>query len=372
MRHKDLRVAFVGAGGIHFGSSEGPGNHAARLERLDSVIPSFIIDPDVKLGERRLDERRQGPYGSKWEVTSVLPSLDDLLEMDPLPCDAVFIAVPPAAHGALEPPNLAMELKCAQKGLHLFVEKPVSLRSVNEVRKLNLLLSDAQRRHETVIAVGYMLRYAAVVQKAKKILKGFHVTTIIATYHCSYSSIEKEQWWDGAQSGGPIIEQATHFADLMRYFGGEVVRESLHTVCVSPEYDLERAVSFEKHVPMNRRIDRATSASFIFKSGAIGSLTHTALLHGNTFDTQIEILADGLRVLIQNPHDDDPHLLVRKPDSMTYEKVAVEKVDMYQEELSSFVKAARTCDTRDVLNSYGDAIKSYELTKWIADDKISR
>ena len=31
---------------------------------------------------------------------------------------------------------------------------------------------------------------------------------------------------------GPIVEQATHFCDLVRYLGGEVRRESLQGICV--------------------------------------------------------------------------------------------------------------------------------------------
>jgi predicted dehydrogenase len=34
-------------------------------------------------------------------------------------------------------------------------------------------------------------------------------------------------WWNKSIDCGPIVEQATHFVDLSRYFGGEVDLESI-------------------------------------------------------------------------------------------------------------------------------------------------
>ena len=55
----------------------------------------------------------------------------------------------------------------------------------------------------------------------------------------------------------------------------------------------------EHNVPQNERIPRCTSANFKFKSGAIGTLTHALLLHDQRYFTEIDIWADGIRVMIQ-------------------------------------------------------------------------
>ena len=41
-----------------------------------------------------------------------------------------------------------------------------------------------------------------------------------------------------------------------------------------------------------------TSASWRFKTGAIGTLTHSSLQHEQNFFTTFEILADGLHIII--------------------------------------------------------------------------
>eukprot|EP00172_Hildenbrandia_rubra_P000761 Plantae.Rhodophyta-Hildenbrandia_rubra.ctg1423.p1 GENE.Plantae.Rhodophyta-Hildenbrandia_rubra.ctg1423~~Plantae.Rhodophyta-Hildenbrandia_rubra.ctg1423.p1 ORF type:complete len:373 (+),score=76.37 Plantae.Rhodophyta-Hildenbrandia_rubra.ctg1423:250-1368(+) len=368
----NLRIAFLGAGDVHFGAPDGPWNSSARLETLPKVIFSFIIDPNTQLAQRQLEKKRQEGFADKWKSTKILSSLDELLAQDPVPCDAVFIGVPPSCHGAIEPKELALEVRCAERGLHVFVEKPISLRPVKEVRMVEKRLKEAEQRHGVIIGVGYMLRYSMVVRRAKEIVDGHRVAAVIARYHCAYSLTDKLFWWDTRKSGGTIVEQGTHFADLMRYFGGDVMCESVNSVALSAAYPLKYAEDYEKGIPMKNRNDRATAASFLFESGAVGSLTHTALLHGNVFDTEVEVLADGLRVLIRNPYHDSPQLLVRRPGQTTYEEEAVAKKDMYLEEMSAFVNAACTGDRKGVLSPYDDAVKTYELTRWIADQKISR
>lgn len=53
---------------------------------------------------------------------------------------------------------------------------------------------------------------------------------ISAHYNCAYSEMDHPFWWDKAQSGGPIVEQGTHFCDLLRYLGGEVRKETITAV----------------------------------------------------------------------------------------------------------------------------------------------
>lgn len=51
-----------------------------------------------------------------------------------------------------------------QAGVHLFVEKPLSIQPIEDVTKLGNELARLQKAHNLVIAVGYMLRYSATIQ----------------------------------------------------------------------------------------------------------------------------------------------------------------------------------------------------------------
>lgn len=48
-----------------------------------------------------------------------------------------------------------------------------------------------------IIAVGYMFRYSAMAQAAKKILKEHDAAplAVIARYACAYSDIRKKDWY---------------------------------------------------------------------------------------------------------------------------------------------------------------------------------
>ena len=110
---KDIKLGFVGAGGINFGTPEGVWNHAARLnefpgqclllvyhiqyviieDQADSsqtysrglcsvadLTFSAIIEPNTALAEQRLKENREGPHGHKWANCQLFKSHRDMLK----------------------------------------------------------------------------------------------------------------------------------------------------------------------------------------------------------------------------------------------------------------------------------------------------
>ena len=58
------------------------------------------------------------------------------------------------------------------------------------------------------------------------------------SYASAYSAIKKKHYWDTACSRGPIVEQATHSIDIMRFFGGEIAEASVSALAVGPELAL--------------------------------------------------------------------------------------------------------------------------------------
>lgn len=71
--------------------------------------------------------------------------------------------------------------------------------------------------------------------------------------------------WDTSLCGGPIVEQATHFVDLMRFFGGELVEDTVKAVAVGPEQslsDMPKAPEAEHEVSLPQRGFKHTQQHF--------------------------------------------------------------------------------------------------------------
>ncbi|MCO5562348.1 hypothetical protein L7F22_015974 [Adiantum nelumboides] len=154
---------------------------------------------------------------------------------------------------------------------------------------------------------------------------------ISARYYMAYEHAVKLSWWNKSISCGPVVEQATHFLDLLSYFGGEVDRESIS--CQTVEWDENPGklskIGFneEENIKEEDRIPRATSSIGKFENGGIGQLNHVVGLHGefetmifrglgveasNTYDTEFEIVADGWVFRLKSAYSKAPRLYTRR------------------------------------------------------------
>ena len=221
-------------------------------------------------------------------------------------------------HGSMEPP-LDIELQCLRAGVHVFVEKPVSVIPPEQFSSYVQAVEEAQQEKGLILSVGYMFRYHPAIRKMKEILSeyGRPVMGINAKYNCAYSEMNHPFWWDKTKSGGPIVEQATHFCDLMRYIVGEVRVDTISSLAIAasdvastPGY-LSKVKSINKEDELKERIPRLTTAHWLFSNGAVGNLTHIVSLHGPKYETAIELWADGLRISLEEPYFPECKLKVR-------------------------------------------------------------
>lgn len=109
------------------------------------------------------------------------------------------------------------------------------------------------------------------------------------------------------------MEQATHLANLSLLFAGQPILSSVlaHTV----EYDeepghLTKLGIDESAIPPESRIPRFTNAVWKYKSGAVGSLSHSIALRGNTYDTELVIICDGYILKLADLYSETPTLAV--------------------------------------------------------------
>ena len=228
--------------------------------------------------------------------------------------------VPPHCHGSLDPP-FDIELQCLKAGVHLFVEKPLSVVPPEKFKPYADEVESVRKEKGLIVSVGYMFRYHPAVDKIQSILKehGRSVISINARYNCAYSEMNHPFWWNKAKSGGPIVEQATHFCDILRYLGGEANEGTIHAIAVPASDDVAspgylssvQAINKEAELPAENRIPRLTSSNWRFSSGAIGALTHGVTLHGEKYETAIDVWGDGLRLALEEPYFPECRLRVR-------------------------------------------------------------
>ena len=367
----DLKIGFVGAGGVNFGGAEGPWDHATRLESLGGLAVVGVADPDTARAEGVLAKRRSGAGGAMYSAAAAYPDVRKMLAA--ARPDAVFIGVPPNAHGGASPPT-DIELACAAAGVHMFIEKPLGCAPPEELAPVARALADAADPDQKglIVSVGYMFRYHKAVEAMQRILAEAPgpPRAILARYACAYSEIRKTEWWDVRCSGGPVVEQATHFVDLIRLLGGEADPASIQGVRIpasSPAADLTdmphlaNGRKVDEPVPAESRSPRCTAAVWRLESGAVASLTHGAVLHRKKYESELEVWGDGLRMVLEDPYG-ACQLSIRRPGTERTEVMDFADDDPYLTEDRIFLNAVRSGDPSAIRSTYADAMKTYELT----------
>lgn len=250
------RLGFIGAGGIahrHFGV----------LEQMDDVRIVAVADTDLGRAEEAA-----GRFGAK----AFADHAAMLAEVD---LDAVYICVPPFAHGEVE-------RACIARGLPFFVEKPLSLDLA-----LAEDISAEVERAGLITAVGYHWRYLDTVDEARAQLA--RNPAHLMTGFWLDQTPPPQWWWRADASGGQIVEQATHIIDLARFLAGDVI-EVFGLAAHRDRADFEGLT-----------VPTATTATLNFASGTIANLSATCLLRWS-HRVGLHVFADALAMEITD-HD---------------------------------------------------------------------
>jgi predicted dehydrogenase len=227
--------------------------HARVLSGFDDVEIVAVHDPHRPTAE--LLAARLG----------LLPA-DDLPRVFAARPDAVWLCVPPFAHG--EP-----ELAVVKAGLPFFVEKPLAA-DLHTAETVVEAVADAG----LPTATGYHWRHLDTVDRARSALAGTSVRLVDARW---WGTTPPPAWWsDAGRSGGQVVEQATHVLDLVRLLAGEVTEVVGATAASSSP---------------TRDVPDATAAVLRFASGAVGTASTSCVLPAPTA-AGVDVAADGLAV----------------------------------------------------------------------------
>ncbi|UZJ55547.1 hypothetical protein CBS101457_004867 [Exobasidium rhododendri] len=373
-----FNVILVGAGEINFGSPEGPWNHSARLESIlgSRLCVLCVIDPDVRRSEERISERQQGDTPAAWTHTIAVRTLPEAKERLNSSTDVhlILLGCPPHFRGTCEK-DRDMDLQVVSSFPHakgLLIEKPVAALDpqVADCQEVAVRLHSWAQRG-AVISVGYMLRYLSTVRKMKNILADNHLvpTCINARYYMAYENARKISWWDKSVSCGPVVEQATHFVDLVRFIAGQdnpVLSESVRAIAVEHDEEagsLSKQNIEESDISPENRVPRVTTAFWKHEKGTLGTLCHGIALHDRPYDTELEVLTDGWVMKLKGAYSSSPSLSVLGPYSAAEEIISTED-DPFTSELEAIIQAIDGNDSghKPILSTFEDALNTYVLT----------
>lgn len=168
----------------------GPWDHSFRLEhKLGTRLKVVgLIDPNHATALEVLTRKRNSFVVSAYADTRICSSLEDFVATMPpgQTVHAFIIGSPPAFRGSTAK-GADVELQIIKLFPNripaIFVEKPISTDTVEQVTQVSRALYDSK----TVVSVGYFLRYLKVVQKMRSILEDndLHVMATNARYVCS-------------------------------------------------------------------------------------------------------------------------------------------------------------------------------------------
>ena len=234
-----VRLGFVGCGGIVRSHLE------QGLKDFDDVEFAGWCDLNEETAAAR-----KAQVGGQGEVFT-----DARLMQDAVKPDAVYIMLPPYAHGEVE--KLVIERR-----LPFFIEKPVAIDLETALK-----VAEGVERHGLLTSVGYMTRYRHSVQRVRELLQGQQAVFLhggwIGGGPKEYVGIWR--WWvQKDKSGGQFLEQCTHTIDLARYLFGDVA-----AVYAAPVRD-------RKERPDFFTIEDASMVQLTFANGAAGNLYSSA------------------------------------------------------------------------------------------------
>ena len=299
-----MKVALIGAGYI-------AGRHAAALTGLGVEVVGHVGGAGAEQAAARWG-------GRVYRDTAALVAHEDL--------DAAWVCVPPSAHGEIEHALI-------DGGVPFYVEKPIGV-DLDVPRRV-----DAALRESGVMAgAGYYWRGMEVVPELRRMLAETPPHLVRAAWH---GLVPPVRWWRvGAESGGQVVEQATHLYDLARFLVGEA--EVVHAAA--------RHVPLDDHPELD--VAAVSTATLAFDSGAVGVFTATCVLHA-TVDAGVEFYCEGRKLTLTNK-------VLRREDAGGSHEISVGRDPLVIAD-ERFLTAVRERDPGHLVCDYADALRTQEL-----------
>jgi UDP-N-acetyl-2-amino-2-deoxyglucuronate dehydrogenase len=192
------------------------------------------------------DGQRRAEFAERFGCDAAA-SLEEAIEHPDV--EGVLLVTPNDVH---EEQSLA----CAERGRHVFVEKPIA-DSIEAGERMRRACEDAG----VTLMVGHAFRRLGASRRVKELLDdGALGRVVLAEANMSLPGSFKREAWRAHRRrnpGGPVMQLGIHHVDTLAYWLGPV----------------ERASGRFAHVHTDADIDDVGVVTLEFESGALGSLT---------------------------------------------------------------------------------------------------
>jgi len=258
-----VAVAGLGIGKAHL---------AALHERMPDVRIAAVCDLNGKLAQEQAAR-----FGTQ--------AFEDYGQMlDRARPDGVILATPPKVHAGQT--ALAVE-----RGVHVFCEKPMAPNAADCERMI-----ESCARAGVALMIGFKKRFYPCYLFIRDRVRQSGNPLMWANVRFALGRVEKDWFWAEDNGGGPLLENAIHEYDILRFLMG----------------DVKEVFAFGGNLFLKHRgpqID-AAAATLRFESGAVAGM---GIGYGSEWGMAREELAlasADLAIELQGPFD--------RPDSLRY------------------------------------------------------
>lgn len=316
-----LQIGIIGTGGF-------AAHHVRTLTAMKDVTIAAVCGTS---------QEKAAQFAQGLPSAASYTSVPDMLDGHKL--DAVYICVPPFAHGDIE-------LELIARNIPFLIEKPLGV----DLATPSTIL-EAIESKRLITSVGYHWRYQDATTKAKELLADHTPGMALGSWNGGMPGV---YWWrQAAGSGGQFVEQTTHIVDLLRYCLGEVVEVYAAYALVHPR---------SRNEAENITVPDVGTVTLKLESGAIANISNTCMLPVG-HDTGLKIFTD-LGVLELGPTG-------LKEIAATYTTQYHNRNNCYQLENEAFINAVRTGDTSGILSTYADAWRTQQVTVLANESALS-
>ena len=303
-----VRVAFYGCGNF------------ANRTRIPNLLQTNAVDI-VAASDSNLQAAQE--TAERFKIPHVYQDAYEMLDTEKI--DVLYSIVPAYV-------RTDVEVTAAQKGIHIFSEKPQAL-TMQVAHRINNAIQQAG----VISTVGFRERYRPIFQEARQYLTDKHIVHVrfqsFGGLPPSTKGAPKTWWEEMDKSGGSALDWGVHATDYTRFMTGSNVVKSQAFYCERPAYANALSSSF----------------NYCFENGATMTLNFVAAGAGPKDEPRFTIFYEGGCLEVHG-----------------YDRIVVngevvyhaDEFDPWSEQDKTFIRAVQSGDASLLQSDYYDGLFS--------------